>query len=79
MSQTLLRNLLFIVGLTLSCGEATDDPADCTENEYFDEGREICRACPAIVEPRCREGCSFSVVEDPRGCPLAQCSLDCDD
>ena len=73
-----MRRVVYLaIFLGFGCGEATDDPEDCTSNEYFDEGREICRACPAIIEPTCRDQCSYELVQDSRGCPVAQCQLDC--
>lgn len=73
----LIASVVLVVMTGVSCGEATDKPEDCTDNEYFDEGRELCRTCPAIAEPTCREGCGFAVESDSRGCAVAVCALDC--
>ena len=66
--------LIALVGL-FACGEATDQREDCRDGEYFDEANESCEACPAIPEPNCRPGCGFHIVEDERGCPVAECGL----
>jgi hypothetical protein len=63
---------------TLSCGDPTDKPSDCARGEFFDEAREVCQRCPTVAAPRCLPGCGFTVNADPRGCPLATCSLSCD-
>lgn len=70
--------LCFAVVFAAGCGEATDNPEDCTEAEYFDEANEQCVACPAVSAPQCRPGCGFRIVEDERrGCPVAECAVEC--
>ena len=81
---SLLGPGLLVVALVLgaaslaACGEAAEDPDDCVAGEFFDDGIERCVACPAIVEPECRPGCGFRIVEDNRGCPAAECAEQCD-
>jgi hypothetical protein len=60
--------------MSMGCGntEVRDRPEDCRGDEYFDEGRERCRTCPAVTEPECLPGCGFTVTEDNRGCPVRQ-------
>ncbi|MEC9399417.1 MAG: hypothetical protein VX475_17450, partial [Myxococcota bacterium] len=75
-----LRALVLFCGTSLAliaCGDPTDRPEDCTINEYFDEGDRLCISCPALLEPTCREGCGFVIVEDFRGCPSATCDETC--
>ncbi len=71
--------LVAMLLVTMGCGttEVRDRPEDCGGDEYFDEGRERCRICPAVDEPQCLPGCGFTVVEDNRGCPLLQCDPTC--
>lgn len=70
---------LAAMGLALaSCGEASDDPEDCTPEEFFDEATELCTPCPAVGKPDCAEGCGFRVVDDEFGCPVAECATECD-
>ncbi len=65
----------FVIGAA-SCGEPTDAPEDCTTNEFFDEGSELCRTCPALVEPTCPGECEFFVTEEEdRPCPEAVCRI----
>ena len=68
---------VFVLIPLVSCGDPTDDPEDCTENEYFDESKSLCRTCDPISEPDCGEGCGFTVVSDSNGCALAECNLEC--
>ena len=60
-----------------SCGDPSDRPQDCTRSEYFDEGEQLCIACPVVREPSCRPGCGFVIEADERGCPTARCDLEC--
>lgn len=78
----MIRFRLDILALLLSlalagiaaCGDPTDDPEDCTVNEYFDDGSELCRTCPALQTPTCGADCGFFIVaEDDRPCPRARC------
>lgn len=59
------------------CGTASDNPSDCSNDEFFDEASQLCTACPATVQPQCEAGCGFEVVQDSRGCPVAQCQQKC--
>ena len=60
-------------------GEGTERPGDCTDDEYYDEGSEECRSCPAVVEPECRPGCDVVQVQDDRECPVLECDEDCEE
>ncbi len=60
-----------------ACGTATDNPSDCTADEYYDDATNLCTACPAAVVPDCQAGCGFEIVKDDRGCPVAQCVEQC--
>ncbi len=60
------------------CGEASDDPSDCTPDQYYDEARGLCQLCPSVSAPTCREGCGFTIARDERGCPQARCAVACD-
>ena len=64
-----------VASLVAACGEPTDDPEDCTPNQYFDEAKELCFTCAAIEPPDCAAGCGFRVEPDERGCPSAVCAL----
>ena len=64
-------------GLWFACGDPTDDPEDCTSNEFFDPGDKRCKTCPAVDEPDCGDGCGFTVETDEQGCPVAECDLTC--
>jgi hypothetical protein len=67
-----------LVLATLSCGgDPSDRPQDCSANEFFDETRELCQSCSALILPSCREGCAVLVSSDDRGCPVASCDLEC--
>ena len=66
--------LVAFAGL-FACGEATDQPEDCLPGEFFDEANEDCTPCPALAVPDCREGCGFRILDDERGCPVAECGL----
>lgn len=67
---------LFSVFSVSACGDPTDSPEDCTVNEYFDDGSELCRTCPALSEPTCAGGCGFFITEeDDRPCPVSRCLL----
>jgi anaerobic selenocysteine-containing dehydrogenase len=59
-------------------GTPSDNPSDCTEGEYYNEATELCTSCPTVVDPGCTPGCGFRIVEDDRGCPQAECAVDCD-
>lgn len=61
------------LGALAACGQAGDQRSDCTTDEYYDEGNQECRACPAAVVPECRPGCGFRIESDSRGCPVARC------
>lgn len=61
----------------VGCGEPTDDPEDCTQNEYFDDSKRLCETCPAVDEPECRDHCGYSIQKDDRGCPEAVCNNVC--
>lgn len=58
-------------------GEVRERPEDCANHQYFDETREQCRTCAAVVEPECPDGCGLEVVEDQRGCPVLRCHQGC--
>lgn len=67
-------------GFGAACGgdnEVRDRPEDCRSDQYFDEGREQCRTCPAVDEPQCLPGCGFEVDEDSRQCPILRCDATC--
>ncbi len=67
--------------MALGCGgserEVRDRPEDCTQDQYFDEGRERCRSCPAVEEPECKQGCGLDVERDHLGCPYLICEVGC--
>jgi hypothetical protein len=74
--------LVLMAATTLfACGEATDQPEDCRPGEFFNEANESCDACPAIIEPQCRQGCGFEIVTpEDRGdlsCAIAECADPC--
>lgn len=73
--------VLAAVVLLAACGgdEGSERPADCQEDEYYDEGTERCISCPAVVEPECPPGCEVVVVQDQRECPALECEQDCSD
>lgn len=74
----MIRAFLVIASLGfLGCGEPTDDPEDCSQNEYFDDAKQLCETCPAVDEPECRTGCGFSIQDDERSCPVAVCDDVC--
>jgi hypothetical protein len=77
--RSLAGALLFLIalGALAACGEASDNPEDCTAAEYYNEAQELCTACPAAVEPECRPGCGFRIAEDDNGCPVAECLQEC--
>ncbi len=80
-----MKRLFYILMLgfglaVLSCGDPTDDPEDCSDNEYFDPSDEQCRTCEPVEEPECPAGCGFSLgKDDVTECPIAVCNLECDD
>ena len=59
-------------------GSPSDNPSDCTEGEYYNEATQLCESCPTVVDPGCTPGCGFRIVEDDRGCAVAECAVDCD-
>ncbi len=61
----------------LGCGEPTDDPEDCSKNEFFDDSKQLCQTCPAVDEPECRDGCGYTIQDDERSCPIAVCDDVC--
>lgn len=75
LSGLLLATLAFAA--LLACGEATEDPEDCTPGEFFDEATELCTSCPPVVEPDCQPGCGFRIAEDENECPVAVCDETC--
>ncbi len=62
--------LTWVVG----CGEVTEQPSDCTSNEYYDDGLAICLTCPSVELASCPEDCGFVLEDDERGCTIASCS-----
>lgn len=58
--------------------EVRDRPEDCRTGQYYDSGQRLCLTCPSVIEPICREGCGFRISEDNRGCPVAECAVECD-
>ena len=66
--------------MAVGCGatEAGDRPQDCHDDEYFDEGNQQCRTCPAVIEPECLPGCGLETIEDQRGCPILRCVQGCE-
>ncbi|MFU8805882.1 MAG: hypothetical protein ACNA8W_18865 [Bradymonadaceae bacterium] len=84
MHMSLLKTFIGILGavvlaLSLGCGgEASDRPEDCRSGQYYDRAQRLCVTCPAVAEPTCMEGCGFRIRSDDRGCPVAQCAVDCD-
>ncbi len=72
---------LAAVAVLIGCGggEGSDRPGDCTDDEYYDEGSEQCRSCPAVMEPECRPGCDVVQTQDDRECPVLECEEDCEE
>ncbi|MEZ4459664.1 MAG: hypothetical protein R3E66_08005 [bacterium] len=68
---------IVVIFAAFGCGEPTDDPQDCTQNEYFDDAKQLCETCPAVEEPECRDGCGYTVTKDERSCPIAVCNDVC--
>lgn len=70
---------VFCLGAAMwgGCGDAEDKPEDCLVGEYFHESQKLCVACAAPVEPKCEPGCGFRIVADDNGCPVSECSAQC--
>ena len=61
-----------LIVCALGCSDPKDRPQDCTTSEFFDEVDELCKSCPALVEP---QGCTgrITIQKDSRGCPESVC------
>lgn len=68
--------------MAIGCGssepEVRERPEDCQDYQYFDEGQERCRSCPAAYQPECKPGCGFDIEFDERGCPILWCEAGCE-
>lgn len=70
---TLVVCLVAAFAVIGGCSDVVDTASDCTTDEYFDETRDLCRTCPAIVVPECPLDCGYSLMTDTRGCQVAAC------
>ena len=68
---------VWLGGCRSSEREPRDRPQDCSADEFYDQGEELCVSCPALLFPPCRSGCMVLVSDDDRGCPEASCDVSC--
>ncbi len=73
----LMTVAMMLTGCGGGDGEVRDRAEDCRSDQYFDEGGERCRSCPAAVEPTCKPGCGFDVERDHLDCPVLTCESGC--
>ncbi len=81
MMATWMRVMVMVVlALVVGCGssEVRERPEDCDRSQYFHQGQQACRTCPAVIEPTCMPGCGLEVVKDHRGCPILRCEPGCE-
>lgn len=64
-------------GLACGGGAPKDRPADCRDDEFYNERTKRCTSCPAVSPPDCARGCDYTIDEDERGCPMARCQTGC--
>jgi hypothetical protein len=64
---------LLIVIPTAVCSQVTDDPSDCLADQYYDDGRELCRTCAPAVLPACPLDCGYVLITDRLGCQVSEC------
>lgn len=69
--------VLVSLGALAGCGDAVDNPEDCTSVEYYNEATKLCTPCAAAVVPTCEPGCGFVIARDENSCPIAQCAAEC--
>ncbi|MBH25319.1 MAG: hypothetical protein CMH57_12885 [Myxococcales bacterium] len=71
---TRLWAIAFALMAAVACSEVTEQPSDCTANEYYDDDLAACQTCAPVELETCPADCSYILQDNELGCAEASCA-----